>query len=70
MKITYVFLYLTWLGLQVCNAQTISGWREKDRIGVSTETVLLKSWPEGGPGLLWTNLDLPKGNSSVSFSSE
>jgi outer membrane protein assembly factor BamB len=27
----------------------------------------MKSWPEAGPGLLWSNLDLPKGFSSVSF---
>jgi outer membrane protein assembly factor BamB len=68
MKINHAFLFLTWLGLQVCNAQTISEWRENDRTGVSIETGLLKSWPEGGPELLWSNLDLPKGNSSVSFS--
>jgi outer membrane protein assembly factor BamB len=29
------------------------GWRGPDRTGVSTETGLLKKWPEGGPKLLW-----------------
>ena len=48
-------------------AQAISEWRPDNRTGVSSETGLLKSWPENGPKLLWTNLELPKGNSSVSF---
>ncbi|HKK43258.1 MAG TPA: hypothetical protein VJ963_12665, partial [Bacteroidales bacterium] len=43
------------------NAQTISDWRPANRTGVSDETGLLKSWPEGGPELLWTNLELAKG---------
>ncbi|MFA5972464.1 MAG: PQQ-binding-like beta-propeller repeat protein [Lentimicrobiaceae bacterium] len=50
-------------------AQAISEWRPDNRTGVSSETGLLKSWPENGPKLLWTNLELPKGNSSVSFNS-
>jgi len=50
-------------------AQAISEWRPDNRTGVSSETGLLKSWPENGPELLWTNLELPKGNSSVSFNS-
>ncbi|BBE17999.1 polyvinylalcohol dehydrogenase [Aquipluma nitroreducens] len=49
------------------NAQQISEFREANRTGVSSETGLLKSWPAEGPKLLWTNLELPKGNSSVSF---
>ena len=48
-------------------AQQISQWREDNRTGVSSETGLLKSWPAEGPKLLWTNLELQKGNSSVSF---
>ncbi|MEI7420909.1 MAG: PQQ-binding-like beta-propeller repeat protein [Prolixibacteraceae bacterium] len=48
-------------------AQKISEWRPENRTGVSSETGLLKSWPATGPTLLWTNPDLPKGNSSVSF---
>ena len=49
------------------HAQQISEWREKNRTGVSSETGLLKSWPTAGPTLLWSNLELAKGNSSVSF---
>ena len=67
MKIISVFLLLVLTGLQLCNAQEISEWREKNRTGVSSETGLLKSWPANGPTLLWTTLKLPKGYSSVSF---
>jgi len=45
----------------------VSEWREEDRTGVSGETKLLKSWPEEGPELIWTNTELHKGHSSVSF---
>jgi outer membrane protein assembly factor BamB len=48
-------------------AQDISEWREENRTGVSAETGLLKSWPAAGPVLLWSNLQLTKGYSSVSF---
>jgi outer membrane protein assembly factor BamB len=49
-------------------AQIYSGWREENRTGVSSEKGLLKSWPEGGPDLLWSNQKLPVGFSSVSIS--
>ena len=49
------------------NAQQISEWRPENRTGVSAETGLLKSWPAEGPTLLWSTLELTKGNSSVSF---
>jgi outer membrane protein assembly factor BamB len=45
----------------------IVGWREDNRTGVSSETGLLKSWPEGGPALIWSNTELPKGHSSPAF---
>ncbi len=48
-------------------AQTISEWRMDHRTGVTSESGLLTSWPESGPELLWTNLELPKGFSSLSF---
>jgi len=40
------------------------GWREDNRTGVSSETGLLKSWPEDGPPLVWSNTKLPAGHSS------
>ena len=67
MKYILPFLFMICMGLQVCNAQKMNGWREDNRTGVSSETGLLKVWPAEGPNLLWTCLDLPKGNSSVSF---
>ena len=33
------------------------GWRGPNRDDVSTETGLLKNWPDGGPKLLWTYKD-------------
>ena len=65
-SILFIFL-LAMTVLQICNAQTISEWRPDNRTGVSSETGLLKAWPAEGPKLLWTNLELTKGNSSVSF---
>ena len=44
-----------------------SEWRPENRTGVSAETGLMKSWPAGGPALLWSNLELAKGFSSPSF---
>ena len=41
-------------------------WRGPNRDGKSAEKGLLKSWPEGGPKLLWTARDLGKGYSSYS----
>jgi outer membrane protein assembly factor BamB len=36
-------------------------WRGSNRDGLSTETGLLKAWPEGGPRLLWTAKGCGKG---------
>lgn len=47
--------------------QKISEWREEDRTGFSAETGLLKQWPSEGPRLIWSNIELPKGHSSVTF---
>ncbi len=65
------FAILTLL-LLVCaiKAQDISEFREENRTGVSAETGLLKTWPAEGPGLLWSNLKLKKGYSSVSFGND
>jgi outer membrane protein assembly factor BamB len=53
--------------VELSDNQRISEWREEDRTGVSAETGLMKSWPEAGPELIWSNAELPKGYSSVSF---
>jgi outer membrane protein assembly factor BamB len=67
MKSILSLLFSVILLLDYSTAQQISEWREKNRTGVSSETGLLKSWPANGPTLLWSNTELPKGNSSVSF---
>ena len=39
-------------------------WRGPNRDGVSSEKGLLKSWPEGGPKLLWQSTELGQGYGS------
>lgn len=68
MKIRIVFVIVVLLSAQLIQGQKISEWREDNRTGVSSEKGLLKLWPENGPSLIWSNLKLPKGYSSVSFS--
>jgi outer membrane protein assembly factor BamB len=67
MKFKTLSLILLVLLSGLITAQDISEWREENRTGVSAETGLLKSWPAAGPTLLWSNLQLTKGYSSVSF---
>jgi outer membrane protein assembly factor BamB len=43
-------------------------WRGPNRDGISAETGLLKTWPEGGPKLLWEIKGLGIGYSSVAIS--
>ena len=42
-------------------------WRGPNHDGISTETALLKDWPEGGPKLVWEVKGLGDGYSSVSI---
>jgi outer membrane protein assembly factor BamB len=51
----------------ITDSDGLSEWREENRTGVSAEKGLMKFWPEGGPQLIWSNLELPRGNSSVTF---
>lgn len=44
------------------------GWRGPERDGRAAETGLLKTWPEGGPKLLWQTEGCGEGYSSVSIS--
>jgi len=69
MRILNVLFFLLIIGIPASKAQ-ISDWREANRTGVSSETGLLKLWPDSGATLLWTNTELSKGNSSVSFGKE
>jgi outer membrane protein assembly factor BamB len=42
-------------------------WRGPNRDGISTETGLLKQWPEGGPALAWKTTGIGAGYSTVSI---
>lgn len=46
------------------------GWRGPRRDGMSTETGLLKSWPSGGPPLLWKHNNIGDGFSGVAVAGE
>jgi outer membrane protein assembly factor BamB len=50
------------------SSQNVIQWRG-DRTGVYKESGLLKSWPEGGPQMLWHYDGLGEGHSSVAVSS-
>jgi outer membrane protein assembly factor BamB len=67
MKTTTISLVLLVLALNLVSAQTISEWRPENRTGISAEKGLLKTWPQAGPALVWSNLELGKGFSSPSF---
>ena len=67
MKIIKLSLILLLILSGFIKAQKINEWRPENRTGVSAETGLMKSWPDGGPELLWSNLELAKGYSSPSF---
>lgn len=45
-------------------------WRGPNHDGVSSETGLLDSWPEGGPKLLWKTDNLGGGYSNLSFADD
>jgi outer membrane protein assembly factor BamB len=49
------------------NASDWPQWRGPDRTNISHETGLLRSWPEGGPPLLWTYKDAGIGYSGPSI---
>ncbi len=62
-------LFFAFLGFMVLPASAAdwTQWRGPDHDGVSRETGLLSSWPEGGPGLLWKTEDMGVGYSNISF---
>lgn len=68
MKVTMLLTIMVPILIQAqdrCNWPCFHG---PDRTNKSVETDLLKSWPEGGPEMIWTSEGLGKGYSSVSFS--
>ncbi len=51
----------------VCSSEDWPSWRGPNRDDISTETGLLKTWPEGGPVKLWTSKNAGLGYSGVSI---
>jgi len=65
---SFLLLISIWLISQsISLSQVVSEWRGIGRTGVYNETGLLKTWPIGGPQLLWSVENLPKGYSSVAI---
>lgn len=65
-----VFLFFLLFTLVSPHTQALENWpcwHGPDRTNKSTETGLLKKWPDSGPQLLWTVTDLGEGYSSVSL---
>lgn len=50
------------------NSNIVSQWRGNARDGIYDDTGLLKTWPEGGPEMLWSFEGLGAGHGSVAFS--
>jgi outer membrane protein assembly factor BamB len=59
-------LMVTATSVSICMAGDWPQFRGPDRSGISSETGLLRQWPEGGPELLWKYEGLGKGYASVS----
>jgi outer membrane protein assembly factor BamB len=56
---------ILWLGSNSARAEDWPQFHGPNRDNISTETGLLKAWPEGGPTLLWTAQGLGHGFSSM-----
>jgi outer membrane protein assembly factor BamB len=56
-----------YLSLSVLCGADWPQWRGSDRLGVSQESGLLKSWPSVGPKLLWTGGEVGEGFSSLAI---
>ena len=53
------------LSVNLISAQEASQWRGKNRDGIYDEKGLLRSWPAGGPTLLWHNDNIGDGFASA-----
>lgn len=65
-KQIYLIFGILFFGNIFCS-QAQRSWRGVERSGIYNESALLKSWPETGPVMLWSNQELPSGFSSVTF---
>lgn len=63
-KLIFLFLIPITFALSAQNAHQ---WRGENRDGIYNETGLLKTWPEGGPEMLWHFDDLGPGHASATI---
>ena len=70
MKKLFVLLLLLVQIAFNCKAQTIAQWGGNDRNGVYNEKNLLKSWPVGGPQLMWVNDGIGNGFGSPAVTND
>jgi outer membrane protein assembly factor BamB len=64
-----VIFFAAVLTLTSISAQEKAQWRGENRDGIYNETGLLKTWPEGGPKLLWHFDELGEGHASAAVTS-
>lgn len=62
---TLLFILLSLIGYS-----QVYQWRGEGRKGIYDGTGLMKEWPESGPKMLWSKVDLPTGYSSPSIAYE
>jgi len=62
----WVLVVIAAWGVSAAVAEDWPQWRGPDRTGISKETGLLQSWPEGGPRPRWAVTSLGQGYGSVS----
>jgi outer membrane protein assembly factor BamB len=65
MRGTRRLLFLLFAATTVLSPADWPQWRGPDRDGISSETGLLKAWPEGGPPLVWKTTDVGEGFASL-----
>ena len=65
--LTIITAVVAALNISVVNAADWPQFRGPNRDGKSTETGLLKQWPESGPKLLWAKKGLGKAFASISI---
>jgi outer membrane protein assembly factor BamB len=62
-----LFVFAIVFSANLLSAQNISEWRGQGRTGIYNEPGLLTVWPENGPELMWSNITIPQGYSSMSI---
>ncbi len=65
-----LLLFLASTIFSFADSQELSQWRGPNRDGIYHEKGLLKTWPETGPGLVWSFSGLGAGHGSAGFSKD